>query len=107
MTDDEAARRLGVRVREIREARGWTQAALSRATKTPEDRTGINRPNVSRLEGGRYGSLPQTRTLLRLAWALEVQPTDIFGALDEPPTEPKERSNGTKEEANRSPRHGA
>lgn len=84
MTDEEVARRLGRRVRRIRELRGWTQAELSR--RTDERGLRINRPNISRVESGRYGSIPITRTILRLACALEVQPTTIFGALDDPPS---------------------
>lgn len=84
MTDEETAARLGERVRAIRELKGWTQAELSR--RTYERGIGINRPNVSRLEGGRYGSVPWTTTILRIATALEVQPTAVFGALDEPPS---------------------
>ena len=71
----EASRRLGDRMRALRVEFGLTQAEVAR-------RSGINRPNVTRLERGRYGFIPQIWILLRIAAALEVQPSVILGVLD-------------------------
>jgi len=79
MDDEEIARRLAVRLRELRLRAGLTQAEVSR-------RTGMNRPNIARLEAVRSrASVPRLDTLLRYAEALGVQPSAVLGVLDETP----------------------
>ena len=63
------ARDLGGRIREAREAAGWTQQDLA-------ERTGIRRPNIARLERG--SGLPNLATLLKVADGLEVALTDLI-----------------------------
>ncbi len=75
MSEKEAAHLLGERFRMLRKGQELTQAEVSR-------RTGIDRSNIARLEKGAYGALPHTRTILRLAAALEVEPSIIFSVLD-------------------------
>jgi DNA-binding XRE family transcriptional regulator len=62
------ARRIGTRIRELREAARLSQAALAA-------RSGIQRPNISRLEGGRH--VPSLETLERIAQALRVPVADL------------------------------
>ena len=59
--EEDVARRVGRRVRELREAKHLTTYELAQ-------RSGIHRPNVSRIESGRH--VPNLETLLRLAQAL-------------------------------------
>lgn len=71
---------LGSRLRWLRLRAGLSYADLER-------RTGINRPNLIRIESGRnnYGSVgafPRVDTVIRLARALEVKPSEIINALD-------------------------
>ena len=74
MPDAEVAERLGLRIREIRERRKLTQALVSA-------RSGIARANIARLENARE-HVPSTMTVLRIAAALEVEPTEVFEVLD-------------------------
>lgn len=83
--DDDAktlatAKLIGDRVRELRRAAGLTQAEVAR-------RSGIVRPNVARIENARYGrkgnALPTTTTIVRLARAIGVQPSEVYAVLDE------------------------
>ena len=60
---------LGSGIRTLREARGWTQADLARAT-------GIRRPNIARLERG--SALPNLATLHRVACGLETSLESLF-----------------------------
>jgi DNA-binding XRE family transcriptional regulator len=62
--------KLGARLKSLRQAAGLTQAELAR-------RTGIHRPNIARVEAGRHA--PSLETLTRLAAAIGVTPTAIFG----------------------------
>jgi transcriptional regulator with XRE-family HTH domain len=55
-----------LRVREIREAKGWSQAELA-------DRAGIRRATLSAIESGQTKGV-DFATLERLAKALEVDP---------------------------------
>jgi transcriptional regulator with XRE-family HTH domain len=66
------------RVRAMRQARGWSLAALA-------SRAGVSKTNVAKLEGGEGN--PSLETLLRLADALEI----TLGALIAP-----DRSPGTQ-----------
>lgn len=77
-TMDEYAERIGARVRALREAAGLTQGELAR-------RTGIHRPNIARIESGRH--MPSLDTVVRIARALDVQPSAILSVLDEPTSE--------------------
>jgi transcriptional regulator with XRE-family HTH domain len=56
--------RLGMRVRELREAAGLSQSELAR-------RTGTRQPNIARLEAG--GGIPKLETLQRVADALDME----------------------------------
>lgn len=60
---------LGARLRALRVAAGLTQAELAR-------RTGINRPNIARVEAGRH--TPSLETLSRLASAIGVPTTRVL-----------------------------
>lgn len=62
---------LGKKVREAREARGWTQAELAR-------RAGMKQHTVSRFEAGDV--VPTLTTLDRIASALESHLTIDFAA---------------------------
>lgn len=62
---------LGNAIRRLRENAGMTQADLS-------ERTGIQRPNISRIERG--GQMPGADILLQLARALDVTPDEIYRA---------------------------
>jgi transcriptional regulator with XRE-family HTH domain len=55
---------LGAAVREMREARGWTQARLAEAA-------GLTQPAVARFEAG--GTVPTLQVLERLAKALDAK----------------------------------
>jgi molybdate-binding protein/transcriptional regulator with XRE-family HTH domain len=61
----------GNRVKELREARGWSQAELA-------ERTGISRTGVSAIEGGR--SAPSVAAALAIASALQASVEELFGA---------------------------
>jgi transcriptional regulator with XRE-family HTH domain len=64
---------LAKRLRELREARGITQAAAARMTR-------IQRPNVARAEGGIH--VPTLAVLAIFARAYEVRVSDITSAID-------------------------
>lgn len=59
--EEESALRIGRRVRDLREAKDLTTYDLA-------ERSGIHRPNISRIERGRH--VPNLDTLMRLAQAL-------------------------------------
>jgi transcriptional regulator with XRE-family HTH domain len=59
-----------MRLRTLREARGWTQAQLA-------ERAGLTREYVGRLEGGRQD--PRLSVVRRLAKALGVTVNDLLG----------------------------
>jgi transcriptional regulator with XRE-family HTH domain len=61
---------IGFRVRELREARGWTQTELAK-------RAGIRRATVNRLENQRVTSIDLT-VLEKLAKALDVDPAYLL-----------------------------
>ncbi len=63
------ATQIGGRVRELRQERGLTTYELAK-------RSGILRPNISRIEGGRH--VPNVDTLDRLARALGVSVADLL-----------------------------
>jgi len=65
------AERIGTRIRQEREARGWSLAELSR-------RTGIQPPNLSRVESGKH--TPSLDTIERVADALGVRVADLVAA---------------------------
>lgn len=60
---------LGARIRALRIEAGLTQAEVAR-------RTGIHRPNIARVEGGRH--TPSIETLTRLAEAIGIPATRVF-----------------------------
>lgn len=70
-----SAETIGTRIKERREALNLTLHALSA-------RTGIDAANLSRLEtGARYGDRgPTVATILRVAKALKVEPSDLLAA---------------------------
>jgi len=63
------AAHIGWRVRELRQQKGLTTYELAK-------RSGILRPNISRIESGRH--VPSVDTLDRLARALGVSPADLL-----------------------------
>jgi transcriptional regulator with XRE-family HTH domain len=69
-----APSKIGARLTELRESRGLSQSEVSR-------RTGIHRPNISRLEGGKWGMTLDT--LATMARGLECRVVDIVCVLDE------------------------
>ncbi len=73
-SDHELLRRLGARVRALRDAAGLTQQALA-------DATGMEPANISRIERGSLGV--SIRSLVDLAGALGVQPSAVISALDD------------------------
>jgi len=62
------AHRIAARIRQEREARGWSLADLAQ-------RTGIHPPNLSRLESGKHD--PSLETLERVAEGLGVRVADL------------------------------
>jgi DNA-binding Xre family transcriptional regulator/CheY-like chemotaxis protein len=70
-TETRRAGQIAARIRKEREARGWSLGDLAR-------RTGMQRPNLSRLESGRH--VPSLETLERLAEALGVRVVDLVAA---------------------------
>lgn len=65
------AARIAARIRQEREARGWSLGELAR-------RTGIHPPNLSRLESGKH--VPSLETLERVADALGVRVATLIAA---------------------------
>ena len=63
---------LGQRLQQERMLRGWSLSHLSRTS-------GINRRTLRDAEAGRVGTL---RTLVRVAWALTMPPSDLLGGID-------------------------
>ena len=63
------ATRIGWRIRELRQRNGLTTYELAK-------RSGILRPNISRIESGRH--VPNVDTLDRLARALGVPPAELL-----------------------------
>jgi DNA-binding XRE family transcriptional regulator len=68
LDDESRALRIGNRVRALRTERGWSVAYLA-------ERSGMMRPNFSRLETGRH--VPSLETLERVADALEAPIADL------------------------------
>lgn len=68
---------LGSRIREARERRELTLADV-------EERTGVNRATLSRLENGEHS--PRLLTVVRVGFALGLEPADLLNMR-----EPKER----------------
>ncbi len=69
INDDSRASRIGKRVRELRIRRGFSVTELA-------DRSGMKRPNLSRLEYGRH--IPSLETIERLASALEAPVAELI-----------------------------
>jgi transcriptional regulator with XRE-family HTH domain len=69
------------RVKETREARGWTQAELARRLEDIGV-AGASRPTVSKLEGGRYRGV-SVDDLIAYAGALGVSPTDLLAPSED------------------------
>ena len=65
---------VGNRVRELREAKGWTQAQLA-------EKVGVARQSIISIEKGRF--LPTIETALGIRAALEHPLEDIFWLKDE------------------------
>ncbi len=59
-----------MRLRELRDARGWTQLELA-------ERAGVTRSTVSRIEGGKVASL-DLEVFEKLANALDVHPAVLI-----------------------------
>jgi transcriptional regulator with XRE-family HTH domain len=60
-----ARRRIGMTIRKLREARGWTQEQLAKKAR-------VSQSYLSLLESGERGKAPSIRIALRLAQALDV-----------------------------------
>lgn len=78
-SDDEAVRRLGARIRELRTARGLTLVQLAAATD-------LSHPFISQLERGL--AQPSLATLRRMAVALETSPLELIAASEPPVVTP-------------------
>ena len=66
-------RALGVRVRQLREAKGWTQEGLA-------DRAGLDRSYIAGIEAGLRN--PSLRALARIAKGLGVSVSDVVTNVD-------------------------
>ncbi len=64
--------RIGARLRRLRQEKRFTADELAR-------RSGIHRPNITRVESGKH--VPSLDTLLRIARALEVSPAVLVSDL--------------------------
>ncbi len=83
MAMDTLSRRLGHRIRTLRQGRGTTQERLA-------ERAGISVSFLSMIEGGRR--LPHLATVAKLAEALQVPLFELFrfeGSARTKPTEPR------------------
>lgn len=69
----EDSRQVGRRIRELRDAVGYTQGGLA-------ERAGIDRASLSQIENGHAS--PRTSTLTRIARALHVDPAELFADSD-------------------------
>jgi len=67
------AESLANRIREVREARGWTQALLA-------ERTGVSRKTVNTVENGIF--IPSVIVALKLAAALGTSVEELFSLAD-------------------------
>lgn len=67
------AERLITRLREMREARGWTQAQLG-------ERIGVSRKTINTVENGIF--VPSTLIALKLAAALETTVEALFSVAE-------------------------
>lgn len=65
---------IGIRLKELRDARGWTQDDLA-------DASGMNRVTIAKYEAGR--SEPKSASLGKLAMALGVDANVILGIEEE------------------------
>ena len=70
---DRLSRRLGWRVRQLREAREWTQETLA-------GRAGLDRSYVAGIEAGLRN--PSTKALAKLARALSVSLATLFEGVE-------------------------
>jgi transcriptional regulator with XRE-family HTH domain len=66
-------RALGVRVRQLREGKGWTQEGLA-------DRAGLDRSYIAGIEAGLRN--PSLRALARIAKGLGVSVADVVANVD-------------------------
>lgn len=67
------AERLTTRLRELREARGWTQAQLG-------ERIGVSRKTINTVENGIF--IPSTLIALKLAAELETSVEVLFSVAE-------------------------
>ena len=74
MQREEFQRRLGTRVRELREKRGWTQDVFA-------DKSGFHRAQVGAFERGEMNMT--LASLLLLAQTLRVKVVDLFKGLED------------------------
>lgn len=82
-SSEDTAVDIGRRVREVREAQGLTTYDLAQ-------RSGIHRPNISRIENGRH--TPNLDTLARLAGALGLSVAHLVAGSARAPAYVRERS---------------
>jgi transcriptional regulator with XRE-family HTH domain len=70
---DPLLRALGLRVRQLREGKGWTQEALA-------DRSGLDRSYIAGIEAGLRN--PSFRALARIAKGLGVPVSEVVASVD-------------------------
>ena len=68
-SEPEIARAVAARIKQERASRGWRQQDLA-------DQTGIARPNIARLEGGKR--MPKLSTLQKIAEAMGLRMEDLM-----------------------------
>lgn len=61
--------RIGSRIRKLRENAGWTQDDLA-------EKTGLKRPNISRIESGRYNTGQDILSKISMALGKRLDITD-------------------------------
>ncbi len=67
---EDGRRRIGLRLRSLRDAKGWTMAELA-------DMTGLHYLTIGRLEAGKHSARHDTLVLLAKVYGLEW--TDLTG----------------------------
>jgi transcriptional regulator with XRE-family HTH domain len=80
---------LGQKIKELREARDWTQEKLA-------ERSGLGGGHISRLEADGYKN-PSANTLLKIARALRTNPSALFRAAGYTTTEKKDKPRSFQE----------
>src|SRR5262245_19218786 len=85
-------------LRQLREAKGWTQEELAERTKL-DQKPKIDKQTISRLERGTR-SKTRLRTIEQLAHALKVKPGVLTGEVTAPEMKPEPTSLDLKSQFN-------